>query len=188
MLSLTTAGLSVPCMSGSIRDPAWAPAAAAGAAQALPPEVGNLRALRALRLDHNKLSELPDTLGQCSALQVLDLDCNKLGGVPLQLGTLVELTTLSLVGNPLGQEVVPGVSRSVAQVYFNLQEGQAPPDERQLQGDKKKQGVAAGTRALLALLREHLDPEACGQVGGWGERRVGVGRSYCGGLQALGCQ
>ena len=68
---------------------------------ALPPEIGQLTALRSLRLDGNKLTALPPELWQLTALQDLSLDQNRLTALPPEIGRLTALRSLCLDGNKL---------------------------------------------------------------------------------------
>lgn len=67
----------------------------------LPREVGQLSALKELRLHGNWLSFLPLEIGQLSALTRLDLQSNLLTALPPEIGQLSALTRLSLAHNQL---------------------------------------------------------------------------------------
>ncbi len=69
----------------------------------LPPELGDLAALRALDLSNNEFwCHLPPELGQLTALESLNLAFNRLSGtLPSQLGALTTLRSLNLSGNTL---------------------------------------------------------------------------------------
>ena len=69
----------------------------------VPPELGNLTALTALRLSSNDLSgTVPPELSNLTALTNLDLGWNQLSGtVPPELGNLANLDALYLAGNRL---------------------------------------------------------------------------------------
>jgi Leucine-rich repeat (LRR) protein len=68
---------------------------------ALPPEIGQLTSLFALRLDGNQLTALPPEIGQLSNLHELALDNNQLTALPPEVGELTNLRTLRLNGNQL---------------------------------------------------------------------------------------
>ncbi len=68
---------------------------------ALPPEIGQLSALRALDLDGNGLTTLPPEIGQLSALTELSVSGNQLTALPPEIGQLFALTQLYVSGNQL---------------------------------------------------------------------------------------
>ena len=68
---------------------------------ALPPEIGQLTALRKLHLRENRLSTLPPEIGQLTALRFLQLFDNQFSTLPPEIGQLVALTTLDLSKNQL---------------------------------------------------------------------------------------
>jgi hypothetical protein len=63
--------------------------------------LGNLQALRELRLTRNQLAALPESLWNLQALQALDLIGNQLSELPASLGNLQGLGALYLDGNQL---------------------------------------------------------------------------------------
>ncbi|HSW76869.1 MAG TPA: leucine-rich repeat domain-containing protein [Candidatus Saccharimonadales bacterium] len=67
----------------------------------LPPEIGQLSALRYLHLSNNQLSALPPEIGKLSHLQILDLSNNQLIALPPEIGKLSTLQCLSLSNNQL---------------------------------------------------------------------------------------
>ena len=69
----------------------------------IPPELGDLTALTALRLNGNNLSgSIPPELGNLTALTALNLSDNQLSGtIPPELGHLGNLDALYLAGNRL---------------------------------------------------------------------------------------
>ena len=81
----------------------------------IPPELGRLNVLRALRLTGNRLTgPIPPELGNLMHLRVLALDANALtGAVPPELGNLGNLTELRLAGNALTGPAppAPGATR-----------------------------------------------------------------------------
>lgn len=68
---------------------------------ALPPEIGGLTALESLLLDYNALSVLPPEIGNLTALRSLSLSRNALTALPSEIGNLNGLYTLYLGGNAL---------------------------------------------------------------------------------------
>jgi Leucine-rich repeat (LRR) protein len=50
---------------------------------AVPPEIGQLTALRSLSLSGNQLTALPPEIGRLTALRSLDLHVNRLTALPL---------------------------------------------------------------------------------------------------------
>lgn len=68
---------------------------------ALPAEIGNLTALTWLDLENNALVSLPPQIGNLVALEYLFVDYNALTAVPPEIGDLASLRSLSLAGNAL---------------------------------------------------------------------------------------
>jgi len=68
---------------------------------ALPAEIGNLTALTWLDLENNVLVSLPQQIGNLVALEYLFVDYNDLTAIPPEIGNLAALRTLSLAGNAL---------------------------------------------------------------------------------------
>lgn len=69
--------------------------------EGLPPEIGKLTDLTALRLSQNQLIELPSEIGSLTKLTALDLRRNQLTELPPEIGNFTHLTTLNLNGNQL---------------------------------------------------------------------------------------
>jgi internalin A len=67
----------------------------------LPPEIGQLTALRSLVLWGNRLTTLPPEIGQLTQLQSLNLYGNKLTILPPEIGQLTALRMFGLSGNDL---------------------------------------------------------------------------------------
>lgn len=78
-----------------------------GMSGTIPPNLGDLSALRRLDLRWNDLSNgIPPELGDLTELRVVDLSGNKLyGRIPAELGELAELKALYLHGNELWGEI-----------------------------------------------------------------------------------
>ena len=70
------------------------------ALEALPPEIGQCRALQKLMLAGNRLPELPDSLAQCVNLELLRIAANHLPTLPAWLLTMPRLAWLAYAGNP----------------------------------------------------------------------------------------
>jgi len=68
---------------------------------ALPPEIGQLTALTKLNLAKNRLTALPPEIGQLTALKELNLSHNELTSLPPQIGQLKSLMYLYLNNNQL---------------------------------------------------------------------------------------
>lgn len=75
----------------------------------VPPEIGNLAALRLLDLQRNELSgSLPTEIGYLESLEELNVSINRLTGeVPAELGNLFNLWNLSLAINHFSGEIPP---------------------------------------------------------------------------------
>ena len=71
--------------------------------EVIPPEIGNLTNLTALRLDNNDLAEIPIQIGQLTNLTTLFLHQNNLTEIPVQIKGLTKLTRLFLYNNDLAQ-------------------------------------------------------------------------------------
>lgn len=68
---------------------------------ALPPEIGNLTALKRLFLWDNAVTALPPEIGNLTVLEHLYLDYNVLDIIPPEIGNLTALHSLSVPGNLL---------------------------------------------------------------------------------------
>ncbi len=112
----------------------------------LPPELGQLTALKRLFLDGNQLTTLPE-LGQLTTLEALSLGGNQLTTLPPELGQLTALTWLYLSDNQLTTLPLElGQLTALRALYLR---GNPLPAELQALADK-----ASGGQALLAYLRE----------------------------------
>lgn len=64
----------------------------------LPEEIGDLKNLKEIRSNNNRMSGIPAAIGQLSKLEVADFSNNRLVGLPLELGNLSQLKLLDLSG------------------------------------------------------------------------------------------
>ncbi len=67
----------------------------------LPPEIGNLSSLWALRLGGNQLTQVPPEIGRLSSLNYLMLSASGLAVIPPEIGNLSSLILLDLSHNQL---------------------------------------------------------------------------------------
>ncbi|OQA18970.1 MAG: Internalin-A precursor [Chloroflexi bacterium ADurb.Bin360] len=101
---------------------------------AIPPQIGNLAALRSLNLSDNQLSgAIPPQIGNLTALQDLELHYNRLSGaIPSQIGNLTALTNLYLHSNQLSGAIPPEIGNLTAlqglYLLVNQLSGAIPPD------------------------------------------------------------
>ncbi len=65
----------------------------------LPKSIGNLKSLEILILEHNQLISLPESIGELTSLKILDLRYNEFTTLPESLGELTSLELLLLDGN-----------------------------------------------------------------------------------------
>eukprot|EP00752_Nemacystus_decipiens_P018773 g16831.t2 len=104
----------------------------------IPPELGNLAALKVLHLEYNKLNgSIPPELGNLAALIYLNLQENQLdGSIPPELGNLAALETLYLRNNQLNGSIPPELGNLAALNYLDLRNnqlnGSIPPELGQL--------------------------------------------------------
>ena len=100
----------------------------------LPPEFGNLTALRRLSIDNNYLGgTIPPQLGNLTSLETLSLPDNYLSGpIPPELGNLVSLKTLQLKNNRLSGPIPPELgdlgSLEMLSLHENRLTGPIPPE------------------------------------------------------------
>lgn len=125
--------------------------------QELPPEIGQLSALKLLRLDENQLSSLPPEIGQLCALNMLWLRGNQLSSLPSEIVQLSALTELRLSGNQLSSlppEIVQLSSLAILDLSGN-QLSSLPPEIAKLKA-----------LVLLDLDNNHLQtlPPEIGQL------------------------
>ena len=84
----------------------------------LPDELGDLKALRVIKLDYNKLEHLPAMLTKLPRLTNLKMGGNLLSTVDASVAELRALTDLDLSGNRL-ITVDPAIARCEKLVYLN---------------------------------------------------------------------
>ena len=100
----------------------------------LPPEIGQLSSLKVLLLFYNQLASIPPEIGQLSDLQRLDLDKNQLKSLPPEVGQLSNLQKLALSGNQL-TSIPPEIGQLYALTYLDISGNQLtslPPEIGQL--------------------------------------------------------
>lgn len=89
----------------------------------LPPEIGQLTALKTLKLNYNNLQgEIPETLGKLINLESLYLSSNKLTGpIPQCIGTLAKLNVLYLQSNRLTGTIPENITdlKNLSTLYLN---------------------------------------------------------------------
>ena len=146
----------------------------------LPPELGQLTALKELSLSNNQLSALPPELGQLTALTRLYLDNNQLSALPPELGQLTALTTLYLHGNPAvelppevlgptwnevnGQGAKPASPAAILAYYFAARSGDTLP-LNEMKMILVGRGGAGKTATVNQLLRNKFIPGTDETVG-----------------------
>src|SRR5690606_16557512 len=67
----------------------------------LPESIGNLKALKEIKLYNNNLNTLPESIGNLKALKKLDISNNNLSILPDSIAKLKALGSLSLYDNQL---------------------------------------------------------------------------------------
>lgn len=100
----------------------------------IPPEIGQLTALRRLNLSGNELSDsIPPQIGQLEELTELSLHTNNLSGsIPPEIGQLTNLTCLALSVNELSGSIPPeiGQMKALKRIYlFNNKLSGSIPSE-----------------------------------------------------------
>jgi hypothetical protein len=86
---------------------------------ALPPEIGQLTALRMLFLRGNRLTALPSEIGQLRNLEILDLCGNNLKTLPPEIVQLTNLHILDLRGNKDLNGLMPEILNLIASQTIN---------------------------------------------------------------------
>ncbi|CAM6022343.1 unnamed protein product [Sphagnum balticum] len=92
----------------------------------IPPEVGNLGALRFLRLSRNQLTgSVPSTIGNLSQVTAIDLSGNQLtGSIPATIGELQNLLWLQMSENLLSGSIPGELSNCGSLLWLNLYQNQ----------------------------------------------------------------
>ena len=67
----------------------------------LPADIGQLHALKELRIGYNEITSLPPEIGKCTTLEILQLNDNHLCSIPPEIGNLRALKELLLHANKL---------------------------------------------------------------------------------------
>lgn len=101
---------------------------------ALPPEIWQLFALKALNLCNNRLTALPPEIAQLSALMQLDLSANRLTALPSEIAQLYDLRMLGLQRNGL-IALPPEITQLSALTWLDLSGNRLtalPPEIAQL--------------------------------------------------------
>ncbi len=133
----------------------------------LPPEIGDLTALRVLHLHFNRLSgTIPPEIGNLTRLRDLQLYLNDFSGtIPPVLGDLTELTDLDLSYNGLTGTIPPELGNLVQlgtlYLEFNSLSGAIPPEIGNLtaltllwlQGNELSGSIPAELGNLTSLAR-----------------------------------
>eukprot|EP00798_Chlamydomonas_sp_ICE-L_P004448 gene4448-14599_t len=110
-----------------------------------------------------QISSLPAEFGLCIRLKYLNLLDNPLNGaissLPAEVGLCIKLKYLNLLGNPLNGAVPGDSGLALHEVYYEAEGSPAflPPKE-------KDSLVRRGTRGVLSLFRDNLDPGIHGEV------------------------
>ena len=65
--------------------------------------IGNLKHLKVLELNDNKLTELPTSIGELTSLEVLQLNFNQLTSLPDSIGSLINLKEILVYNNQLSE-------------------------------------------------------------------------------------
>lgn len=100
----------------------------------IPPEIGNLTALKGILLESNQLSgTIPPEIGNLTALTVLGLSNNKLSGtIPPEIGNLTALTSLGMAVNQLSGPIPPQIGNLTVltslMLFSNQLSGPIPPE------------------------------------------------------------
>jgi len=92
----------------------------------IPPEIGNLGALRFLRLSRNQLTgSVPSTIGNLSQVTAIDLSGNLLtGSIPATIGELQNLLWLQMSENLLSGSIPGELSNCGSLLWLNLYQNQ----------------------------------------------------------------
>jgi Leucine-rich repeat (LRR) protein len=88
----------------------------------IPSEIGNLTAIRWLKLGNNALSgSLPASIGNLTLLNSLEINTTSISGsIPSELGNLTKLQTLNLSGCKFTGPIPPALASLTSLTYLNL--------------------------------------------------------------------
>ncbi|XP_062226261.1 probable LRR receptor-like serine/threonine-protein kinase At1g63430 [Phragmites australis] len=88
----------------------------------LAPEIGSLRSLQKLMLDHNTfMGSIPKEIGMLKNLTELDLGTNQLAGpIPSEIGDMPKITKIDLHGNRLKGAIPPELGKLASLVELRL--------------------------------------------------------------------
>ena len=141
----------------------------------LPPEIGQLTALKILRLDSNQLTTLPPEIRQLTALTQLYLMSNQLTTLPDGLRELRQLELLGLHDNPaleLSPSVIgpdprtggrPASPKSILDFYFSRLASSRPLNEvKLLLVGRGGAGKTSTVRALRGLAFQPTEESTAG--------------------------
>ncbi|KAG8224170.1 hypothetical protein J437_LFUL002292 [Ladona fulva] len=116
----------------------------------LPPHVGQLPALRSLRLRRNLLTYLPVEITYLRLVR-LDISENRISSLPVELRKMTTLVTLELSDNPLISPPASRCTRGRVHIFKYL--------ESQALKDDKRKGVVTLTPNEESKLRRHRKPD-----------------------------
>ena len=133
----------------------------------IPPEIGNLVNLTAIRLWGNQLTgEIPPEIGKLKNLAILDLRFNRLTGeIPSEIGQLTSLRSLQAEDNRLTGNIPPEIGQlrnlTELQLHDNMLTGEIPPEIGNLNalrtlnfGDNRLEGEIPAEIGQLGSLRK----------------------------------
>jgi internalin A len=157
----------------------------------LPPEIGQLTALKGLALYNNQLSSLPAEIGKLTALIGLGLDNNQLSTLPPEIGQLTALRELYLSNNQLST-LPPEIGKLTALRELYLHDNQLstlPPEigqltalrELYLSGNPLQEPPAAVcVQGIEAIQRYFTDSASAGTETLWRSKLMLVGQGRVG--------
>ena len=85
-------------------------------------EIGNLKKMESLNLQHNRITKLPVSLNKLSALRDVSLAYNFISSFPIQLVGLKHLNSIDLSHNKLS--ALPNEIKDVEAIEINLNQNQ----------------------------------------------------------------
>ena len=148
----------------------------------LPPELGNLTALRTLSITGSQLGEeLPPELGNLTALQTLTITDSQLDGeLPPELGNLSNLETLTIIDSEIAGELPPELGNLTALRSLYIADsrlcGEIPPEmdglaglrELYLRGNQLTGEIPDAMARLVGLETLDLaDNQLTGEIPSW---------------------